>query len=91
MTTQTHNPDEGSVSGLIERAGARHYSTTHIVQFFAYEHLRPDLAEVSKGFADLMLALLTKLSDGPELTVALRKLLEAKDAAARQALLDAGL
>ncbi len=90
-TPQTHNPDEGSVSGLIEAAGARHFSTLHVVQFFAYEHLRPDLAAVSKVFADAMLATLAKLSDGPELTVALRKLLEAKDAAVRQALLDAGL
>ncbi len=54
----------------------------HIEQFFAYAHLPPHLQEVSKPFSDLMQVVLT-LPRNPERTVALRKLLEAKDAAVR--------
>ena len=53
-----------------------------IAQFFAYEHLPPHLQEVSKPFGDLA-ATITNLPRNPERTVALRKLLEAKDAAVR--------
>lgn len=54
----------------------------HIEQFFAFAHLPPHLREVSKPFADLAAFVLT-LPRNPERTVALRKLLEAKDAAVR--------
>lgn len=57
-------------------------SHEHIEQFFAYDHLPPHLQEVSKPFADLAQVILT-LPRNPERTVALRKLLEAKDAAVR--------
>lgn len=57
-------------------------STEHIVQFFAYAHLPPPLQAVSKPFGDLANELL-RLPQNPERTVALRKLLEAKDAAVR--------
>jgi len=52
----------------------------HIMQFFAHAHLKPELAAVSKPFADLADQVLPR---NPERTVALRKLLEAKDAAVR--------
>jgi hypothetical protein len=55
----------------------------HIEQFFAYVHLPPELQEVSKPFADLAHAIVATLPRNPERTVALRKLLEAKDAAVR--------
>ncbi len=55
----------------------------HIVQFFAHAHLPPHLAEVSKPFADLAALIVETLPRNPERTVALRKLLEAKDAAVR--------
>jgi hypothetical protein len=54
-----------------------------ILQFFVYDHLRDDLRETSKGFADLAHRIVTTLPRNPERTVALRKLLEAKDAAVR--------
>lgn len=54
----------------------------HIAQFFAYEHLPPHLQAISKPFGDLAAFVLT-LPRNPERTVALRKLLEAKDAAVR--------
>lgn len=55
----------------------------HIEQFFVYEHLPPHLAEVSKPFGDLASQIIATLPRNPERTAALRKLLEAKDAAVR--------
>jgi len=55
----------------------------HIMQFFAFEHLPPHLAEVSRPFGELARRIEENLPRNPERTVALRKLLEAKDAAVR--------
>lgn len=54
-----------------------------ILQFFAYDHLPPHLAVVSKEFCALAVSVVQELPRNPERTVALRKLLEAKDAAVR--------
>lgn len=69
-----------------------------ILQFFAYAHLPPHLQAVSKPFCELAHAIVygdgvvergnpfpmaSALPRNPERTVALRKLLEAKDAAVR--------
>lgn len=48
--------------------------------------LAPPLGELAGMFASLAEDLLARLDDSPELSVALRKLLEAKDAAVRAAL-----
>lgn len=64
----------------------RHPSTVQLLGFFAYDHLPPFLQAVSAPCHDLAFDLAGTLLDGPELTVALRKLLEAKDAFVRQAL-----
>jgi hypothetical protein len=62
-------------------------SEANILRFFAYKHLPPKLQVVSKAFCDLAYNLVW-LSSGPsaELSVALRKLLESKDAAVRASL-----
>lgn len=63
----------------------RHPSVVAILQFFTYAHLPPHLQAASKPFCDLA----NQIADGPqnaEATVALRKLLEAKDAAVRAVL-----
>lgn len=58
-----------------------------ILRYFEYDHLPSPLWEVSQGFHSLAWALvITQGLSGPELSVALRKLLEAKDAAVRAAL-----
>ena len=57
--------------------------TEHIMQFFAFTHLPPALQDVSKPFCNLADAIVAHLPRNPERTVALRKLLEAKDAAVR--------
>lgn len=62
-----------------------HPATADVLRFFAYEHLPPDLRQWSHQFHTLAHELAGGL-EGPELTVALRKLLEAKDAAVRAAL-----
>lgn len=54
-----------------------------ILQFFAYAHLPPHLQEASKVFGDLAKWIVDTLPRNPERTVALRKLLEAKDATVR--------
>ncbi len=55
----------------------------HIMQFFAYEHLPEHLQQVSKPFGRLAQSIVETLPRNPERTVALRKLLESKDAAVR--------
>ncbi len=55
----------------------------HILQFFAYAHLPQHLQAVSKPFGDMATVIVETIPLNPERTVALRKLLEAKDAAVR--------
>lgn len=55
----------------------------HIMQFFTFEHLPPNLQEHSRPFAEMAQRIVDTVPRNPERTVALRKLLEAKDAAVR--------
>ena len=58
-----------------------------ILHFFSYEHLtRPELIAVSMKFAELAEYIDSELPESAESSTALRKLLEAKDAAVRAAL-----
>lgn len=54
-----------------------------LMQFFAYAHLPAHLQEISKPFCELAEHIVKTLPSNPERTVALRKLLEAKDCAVR--------
>jgi ferritin-like protein len=54
-----------------------------MLQFFEFAHLPIDLQKVSAEFSDLAHYVVTALPRNPERTVALRKLLEAKDCAVR--------
>lgn len=75
-----------------------HPSQEELLRFFEYDHLPERLQEISKHFHWLAYALVGYaplhenstheqiVLSGPELTVALRKLLEAKDCAVRAAL-----
>ena len=54
-----------------------------VLQFFAYDHLPSHLAGMSQLFANLAQGVVAMAPRNPERTVALRKLLEAKDAAVR--------
>jgi len=57
-----------------------------MLQFFAYDHLPEHLKAVSAPFGELAQRVVETLPRNPERTVALRKLLEAKDCAVRAAL-----
>lgn len=60
----------------------------HIMQFFAYAQLPPALQAISRPFGEMAAKIVdpeSGLPRNPERTVALRKLLEAKDAAVRAA------
>lgn len=57
-----------------------------ILKFFAYKHLPPHLQEHSRPWCELAERLVATLPRNAERTVALRKLLEGKDAAVRAAL-----
>ena len=57
-----------------------------IIQWFSFAHLPPHLAAVSGEFCTLAHSIVANLPRNPERTVALRKLLEAKDAAVRAVL-----
>jgi len=54
-----------------------------IIQFFSFEHLPDHLKEISRPFAELAAWIVLGLPRSAERSVALRKLLEAKDAAVR--------
>lgn len=56
-------------------------STT--IKYFKYEHLPPDLQEISKPIAELANFLEELLEDGPEKSAGMRHLLEAKDSFVR--------
>lgn len=60
----------------------------HILRYFAFEHLPTTLKERSRPFSELAHYLVEVCDDPthPEIAVALRKLLEAKDCAVRAAL-----
>jgi len=57
--------------------------TEHILQFFEYGHLPAHLQSVSAPFFTIAHEHIMQLPRNPERTVALRKLLESKDAAVR--------
>lgn len=73
----------GSREWFATIAKDRHPATSHLMRYFAWTHLPDPLRAVSAPFGSLASALLDQLPDGPELTTALRKLVEAKDCAIR--------
>jgi hypothetical protein len=54
-----------------------------MMKWFEFSHLPEHLQAVSKPFGELAAKIVETVESGPERTVALRKLLEAKDAAVR--------
>lgn len=57
-----------------------------VMRFFGYSHLPPHLQPLSRPFGELALWMFNELPRNAERTVAIRKLLEAKDAAVRAGL-----
>jgi len=61
---------------------SQHPSVTHLLKYFAFEHLPTHLQEVSRPFSELADQIAVG-PQNPETAAALRKLLEAKDCAVR--------
>lgn len=55
----------------------------HIMQFFTYEHLPEHLKTVSKPFCELAEFIVENVPRNQQRTIALNKVMEAKDAAVR--------
>jgi hypothetical protein len=64
---------------------APHPATASLLRFFEYGHLPEHLQAVSRPFAELAEDMASRL-EGAEVTVGLRKLLEAKDCMVRAAI-----
>ena len=62
---------------------AREAESERMLRWFQYDHLQEPLRKVSVYFFELAHNICASCEPGPERTVALRKLLEAKDAAVR--------
>lgn len=65
---------------------AEEIQTDHVLRYFHYSHLPEALQARSKPFCGVAREIIDTLPRNPERTVALRKLLEAKDAAVRAAI-----
>ena len=63
--------------------GEFHPSVAFVLQFFAFAHLREPLRRVSSAFAVQALCVARESPSNQETVVALRKLLESKDAGVR--------
>ena len=65
-------------------------SEDRMLKWFAFDHLPEPLKAVSGEFYTIACSLCAIVDPGPERTVAMRKLLEAKDAAVRAKLHSGG-
>lgn len=61
-----------------------------MLKWFEYKHLPEKLQVISSQFSNMAHGIVHLVAPGPERTVALRKLLEAKDAAVRAAVYPGG-
>lgn len=69
-----------------------HPATLDVLRFFKWEHLQDGAGKwTAARFAEVALEMAERLPEDQETTVALRKLLEAKDAAVRAALVGEGV
>lgn len=77
------NPYDVGIHPAPTEFSAEQLATDPILRYFHYAHLPPKLQATSKQFFDLAQSIVTTLPRNAERTVALRKLLEAKDAGVR--------
>ena len=64
-----------------------HPATRQVLRFFRFDHLTDGVSiSIASTYADMAHVMANRLPEDPETTVALRKLLESKDAAVRAAL-----
>lgn len=86
MTENTRQQAEmGTRAWFAARYADRHPSVTGVLRHFSWGHLPDSLKPVSAIFGRAAISLVEFAPDGPELVVALRKLVEAKDQGVRAA------
>lgn len=76
----------GDIHPALSEFTADEIAADHVLRYFHYSHLPEKLKARSKPFCDLARTIIDTTPRNPERTVALRKLLEAKDAAVRAGL-----
>lgn len=81
-----HKTSEAGIHPAPDEFTAEEIKTDYILRYFHYSHLPERLQLNSKPFCSLARHLVDGTPRCPERSVALRKLLEAKDAAVRAAL-----
>lgn len=86
LTPEQEAQIDAALTATIQEALDLLAPTERMLQFFQFKHLPPHLAKISVAFAELAGRLVSELPQNPERTVALRKLLEAKDCAVRAVL-----
>ena len=82
----TTNPGAAAIHPSPDEFTEAELAADPILRFFHYKHLPPVLREVSAPFCQQARGMIDKLPRNAERTVALRKLLEAKDCAVRASL-----
>jgi hypothetical protein len=80
---QIEEQEQKALQEIDARQEAAFIAQDRMLQFFTFAHLPSALQEVSRPFRDMAATIVNKCPSNPERTVALRKLLEAKDCAVR--------
>lgn len=83
MTFVVPAPDRSGIHPAPKEFSKAQIAADPILHFFHYAHLPPKLQETSKSFFILAKHIVDTVPHSPERTIALRKLLEGKDAAVR--------
>ena len=79
-------PAREAMEYMVEAVNLEAPGLDPMLRWFGFRHLPPPLQEISRDFLALAELLVTRLPRSAERTVALRKLLEGKDAAVRAAI-----
>lgn len=82
---QNDVPEYGSRAYFETLAAGRNPAVAGLLRHFGWTHLADSLRDVSAALGVTAMRVAELLPDSPELTVALRKLIEAKDCAVRAA------
>lgn len=78
--------DQATLDSELEEGIRNAAKDDPVIRYFSFSHLPPALADISRRFCRLSLEIVSLTPRSAERTVAIRKLLESKDAAVRAAL-----
>lgn len=86
-TSSSEDTDEIVQATLNQALANRVAAVRQVGQFFVFDDLSGPARETSRRCCETAISMLLTIPDSPELTVGLRKLLEAKDAFVRATIL----